>query len=175
MALFPLYLTEVLGSSVTVVGAVISAYLILDIVTRTPAGWLADRWGRRSVLLTGVALSAPPLVLMMWTRSSSTFLLLNALNGLGAGCIWPAIYATVADTYRRSERWANSPDDPTGRPLTEGDHHLLDCLRYLCMARPMAPPVTRQAAADPTLGINLIRKLRQRSDYIRPKGYVHEH
>ena len=104
MALFPLYLTEVLGSSVTVVGAVISGYLIVDIVTRTPAGWLADRWGRKSVLLIGVALSIPPLVLMMWTRSSSTFLLLNALNGLGAGCIWPAIYATVADTYRRSER-----------------------------------------------------------------------
>ncbi len=104
MALFPLYLTEVLGSSVTVVGAVISAYLIVDVVTRTPAGWLADRWGRKTILLMGVALSVPPLVLMMGARSSSTFLLLNALNGLGAGCIWPAIYATVADTYRRSER-----------------------------------------------------------------------
>jgi MFS family permease len=104
MALFPLYLTEVLGSSVTMVGAVISAYLIVDVVTRTPAGWLADRWGRKTMLLMGVALSVPPLVLMMGARSSSTFLLLNALNGLGAGCIWPAIYATVADTYRRSER-----------------------------------------------------------------------
>jgi MFS family permease len=104
MALFPLYLTEVLGSSVTVVGAVISAYLIVDVVTRTPAGWLADRWGRKSILLIGVALSIPPVVLMMGARSSRTFLLLNALNGLGAGCIWPAIYAAVADTYRRSER-----------------------------------------------------------------------
>ena len=104
MALFPLYLTEVLGSSVTVVGAVISAYLIVDVVTRTPAGWLADRWGRKSILLIGVALSIPPVALMMGARSSRTFLLLNALNGLGAGCIWPAIYAAVADTYRRSER-----------------------------------------------------------------------
>ena len=104
MALFPLYLTEVLGSSVTMVGAVISAYLIVDVVTRTPAGWLADRWGRKSILLIGVALSIPPMVLMMGARSSRTFLLLNALNGLGAGCIWPAIYAAVADTYRRSER-----------------------------------------------------------------------
>ena len=41
MALYPLYLTEILGSSVTLVGAVVSMYLIVDIATRTPAGWLA--------------------------------------------------------------------------------------------------------------------------------------
>jgi DHA1 family multidrug resistance protein-like MFS transporter len=104
MALFPLYLTEVVGSSVTVVGAVISSYLIVDIVTRTPAGWLADRWGRKAVLLAGIALSVLPLALMMRVTNAHTFLLLNAVNGLGAGCIWPAIYAGVADTYRRSER-----------------------------------------------------------------------
>jgi DHA1 family multidrug resistance protein-like MFS transporter len=104
MALFPLYLTEVLGSSVTVVGAVISSYLIVDILTRTPAGWLADRWGRKTVLLGGIALSVLPLALMMRVTNAYTFLLLNGLNGLGAGCIWPAIYAGVADTYQRSER-----------------------------------------------------------------------
>lgn len=104
MALFPLYLTEVLGSSVTVVGAVISTYLVVDIATRTPAGWLADRWGRKAVLVGGILLSILPLTLMLRVQDSRTFLLLNASNGLGAGCIWPAVYAGVADTYRRSER-----------------------------------------------------------------------
>lgn len=104
MALFPLYLTEVLGSSVTLVGAVISTYLIVDIVTRTPAGWLADRWGRKTILVGGIVLSIVPLPLMIRVQDASVFLLLNALNGLGAGCIWPAIYAGVADTYRRSQR-----------------------------------------------------------------------
>jgi MFS family permease len=50
MALLPLYLTEALGSSVTLVGAVISTYLLVDIITRTPAGWLADKWGRKRVV-----------------------------------------------------------------------------------------------------------------------------
>jgi len=104
MALFPLYLTEVLGSSVTVVGAVISTYLVVDIATRTPAGWLADKWGRKAVLVGGILLSILPLTLMLRVADPRTFLLLNALNGLGAGCIWPAVYAGVADTYRRSER-----------------------------------------------------------------------
>jgi DHA1 family multidrug resistance protein-like MFS transporter len=104
MALFPLYLTEVLGSSVTLVGAAISTYLIVDIITRTPAGWLADRWGRKRILLWGIILSIIPLPLMMSARTPQVFLLLNGLNGVGAGCIWPAIYAGVADTYRRSQR-----------------------------------------------------------------------
>ena len=104
MALFPLYLTEVLGSSVTLVGAVISTYLIVDIVTRTPAGWLADRWGRKAILVVGIVLSVVPLPLMMRVQDAHVFLLLNAVNGLGAGCIWPAIYAGVADTYQRSQR-----------------------------------------------------------------------
>jgi MFS family permease len=104
MALFPLYLTEVLGSSVTVVGAVISIYLVVDIATRTPAGWLADRWGRKAVLVGGILLSVLPLTLMLRVQDPRTFLLLNGLNGLGAGCIWPAVYAGVAHTYRRSER-----------------------------------------------------------------------
>jgi DHA1 family multidrug resistance protein-like MFS transporter len=104
MALFPLYLTEMLGSSVTVVGAVISTYLVVDIVTRTPAGWLTDRWGRKTVLAGGILLSLLPLALMLRTQDRRSFLLLNGVNGLGAGCIWPAVYAGVADTYRHSER-----------------------------------------------------------------------
>ncbi len=104
MALLPLYLTEVLGSSVTLVGAVISTYLIVDIVTRTPAGWFADRWGRKPVLLFGIILSIVPLIFMMRVATAHSFLLLNGLNGVGAGCIWPAIYAGVADTYRRGRR-----------------------------------------------------------------------
>lgn len=88
----------------TLVGAVISTYLIVDVVTRTPAGWLADRWGRKPILLFGILLSIAPLALMMGLQSPRTFLLLSGLNGLGAGCIWPAIYAAVADTYQRSQR-----------------------------------------------------------------------
>jgi DHA1 family multidrug resistance protein-like MFS transporter len=106
MALLPLYLTEVLGSSVTLAGAVVSTYLIVDIATRTPAGLMVDRWGRKRVLLCGVVLSLIPLPLMMGQRDPLSFVVLNGLNGLGAGCIWPAIYASVADTCDRSQRGA---------------------------------------------------------------------
>src|SRR5206468_10849564 len=95
LALFPLYLSEVEQESASLVALTITVYLIVDILTRTPAGWLADRFGRKRILLAGVLLSAVPLPLMMQTRDHNTFLLLNVVNGLGAGCIWPAIYASI--------------------------------------------------------------------------------
>ena len=104
LALFPLYLSEVEHESVSLVALTISVYLITDILMRTPAGWLADRVGRKPVLLAGIILSALPLPLMMQTRDTALFLLLNVVNGLGAGCIWPSIYASIADRYGPGRR-----------------------------------------------------------------------
>ena len=104
LALFPLYLADVEHESATLVALTISTYLVVDILTRAPAGWLADHIGRKPVLLAGIALSALPLPIMMQTREQNFFLLLNAVNGVGAGCIWPAIYASIADHYGKGRR-----------------------------------------------------------------------
>jgi MFS family permease len=104
LALFPLYLFEVEQESASLIALTISTYLVVDILTRTPAGWLADRLGRKPILLAGIILSLAPLPLMMQTKDQNLFLLLNAVNGLGAGCIWPSIYASIADTYGTGRR-----------------------------------------------------------------------
>ncbi len=101
IALFPLYLHEVMREGAEVIGISLSTYLIADILIRTPAGWGADRWGRKPVLLIGILFSALPLLAMPRVESATVFLALNAINGIGAGCIWPAIYASVADAYGR--------------------------------------------------------------------------
>lgn len=101
IALFPLYLREVMHEGADVIGVTLSTYLIADILVRTPAGWGADRWARKPLLVIGVICSAVPLVFMPRVESPEQFLALNALNGIGAGCIWPAIYASVADAYER--------------------------------------------------------------------------
>src|SRR5437762_6119110 len=71
LALFPLYLADVEHESATLVALTISTYLVVDILTRAPAGWLADRIGRQPVLLAGIALSALPLPIMMQTREQN--------------------------------------------------------------------------------------------------------
>ena len=101
IALFPLYLSGTMHEGADVIGLTLSTYLVADILTRTPAGWGADRIGRKPLLLLGILLSALPLVLMPRVESPALFLALNALNGIGAGCTWPAIYAAVADAYGR--------------------------------------------------------------------------
>lgn len=103
IALFPLYLHDRMHEGADVIGITLSTYLVADILTRTPAGWGADRWARRSMLVLGILLSALPLLFMPRVESREMFLLLNTVNGIGAGCIWPAIYAAVADAYRREQ------------------------------------------------------------------------
>ncbi len=101
IALFPLYLSSTMREGADVIGVTLSTYLVADILTRTPAGWSADRFGRKPLLLLGILFSALPLLLMPRVDSPTLFLALNAVNGVGAGCIWPAIYAAVADAYSR--------------------------------------------------------------------------
>ena len=101
IALFPLYLHDQMREGADVIGITLSSYLVADILTRTPAGWAAGRWGRKPVLLIGIALSAFPILIMPQVESSILFLALNAVNGIGAGCAWPSIYAAVADAYGR--------------------------------------------------------------------------
>ncbi len=101
IALFPLYLHDQMHEGADAIGVTLSSYLVTDIVMRTPAGWMTDRWARKPILLIGITLSALPLLLMPRTESPELFLILNAINGIGAGCIWPTIYAAIADAYSR--------------------------------------------------------------------------
>ncbi|MDE3087810.1 MAG: MFS transporter [Chloroflexota bacterium] len=102
IALFPLYLSANMREGADVIGITLSTYLVADILTRTPAGWGADRWARKLMLVVGILFSALPLLAMPRVDSPTLFLALNAVNGVGAGCIWPSIYAAVADAYGRA-------------------------------------------------------------------------
>lgn len=101
IALFPLYLSERMNEGAASIGITLSSYLVADILIRTPAGAAADRWARKPILIFGIALSALPLLVMPRVESPVLFLALNALNGIGAGCIWPSVYAAIADAYAR--------------------------------------------------------------------------
>lgn len=64
VTLLPLYLTRHLHEDELFVGLVASPYLFVDtLLTRTPAGLLADHWGRKPTLVLGILLSLAPLPL----------------------------------------------------------------------------------------------------------------
>jgi MFS family permease len=69
-----------------------------------PLGWLADRIGRRNVLLGGVVVAAVGTVLVAMTVDFWTITLGGFLVGLGWSAVNVASTAVLADTSRPWER-----------------------------------------------------------------------
>jgi MFS family permease len=78
--LFNLYLVEA-GASEVLVGRAIAASAVGMVVAALPAGWLADRWGRRRTLMLGAVLEGAGHLL----RASSTHPAVVLGAGFGAG------------------------------------------------------------------------------------------
>src|SRR3990170_259607 len=104
LSLVQKYLPEELGASAAFPGYAMAAYGMAKFTAQTPAGWLADRLGRRLVLSLGAFLALPALVLMMQVRQENAFLAFSALYGLSGAAIWPALLAHVADSFEPSGR-----------------------------------------------------------------------
>lgn len=98
------YLPEILNTSLAVPGYLMAAYGVSRLVSQTPAGWLADRLGRRRTLVAGLVISLAPLGLMMVARDARFFYPLVAFYGLTTSLVWPSLYAIIADDYAVSSR-----------------------------------------------------------------------
>jgi DHA1 family multidrug resistance protein-like MFS transporter len=104
LSLVQQYLPDELGASAAFPGYALAIYSLARFLWQTPAGWLADRFGRRITLALGIATAIPTLTLMMQVREGHLFLVFSALYGLGAATMWPALMAHVADTHEPSVR-----------------------------------------------------------------------
>lgn len=96
--LLPLYLTERLGSSVRLVGAVVAAFALTETFLKTAWGSVADRLGRRPLIVAGLLLSSIAPVLMSALRQAWLFIPLRVIDGAGSSALWPAASAIIADT-----------------------------------------------------------------------------
>src|SRR5229473_3553469 len=88
LPILPLYLRE-RGASYALVGVVVAAALVAQAVGQWPAGWLADRLGRREMMVAGLLLSA---------AASLVF-----VQPLGFAAAAPAERAAVADVVPPGE------------------------------------------------------------------------
>jgi MFS family permease len=104
LSLLQKYLPEELGASAAFPGYAMASYGLAKFVCQTPAGWLADRIGRRLTLSLGAFLALPAIFLMMEVRQVHLFLAFSALYGLSGAAIWPALMAHVGDTHEPSQR-----------------------------------------------------------------------
>jgi len=100
--LLPLYLKERLGASATLVGVVVATFAAVETVCKTVWGGLADRIGRRPVVIGGLLLASVAPVLMSVLRLPLAFVPLRLVDGTGSAAVWPATAAAVVD--RTDER-----------------------------------------------------------------------
>src|SRR5579884_3193809 len=72
------------GASLPIIGAMASAYLVSDFLFGYPLGWLADRWGRKQVILIGMAAQALLSALYLPVSDPVLFIVLRFLEGIAA-------------------------------------------------------------------------------------------
>jgi DHA1 family multidrug resistance protein-like MFS transporter len=98
------YLPQKVDASAALPGYALASYSLARFLWQMPAGWLADRFGRRPVLAIGIAVGIPVLAAMMLFPSAHLFLAFSGLYGLAAATMWPAFLAHVGDTNEPEAR-----------------------------------------------------------------------
>lgn len=103
----PVYLKTGLGLP-SLPGIALAAFYMAEALANSPMGILADRVGRRRLMVSGALLSVGTCLITAMLRVPkgggpgewtvvALLLLLRVGDGLGAAMLWPAVFATVGD------------------------------------------------------------------------------
>ena len=92
------------GASLAIIGAMASSYLLASFLFQYPMGWLADLWGRKPLMLCGLALQAALALLYLAVTDPILFVLLRFVEGAFAASVLPAARAVVAASVPEEQR-----------------------------------------------------------------------
>jgi MFS family permease len=98
LTFLPLYLARELGYSIMLVGAAMFALQAAGLAAAPIAGHLSDRLGRRSVVMTSMAMTAVVLVFMAFAGKSMAFIVFVAVLGFVLYAIRPVIQAWLLES-----------------------------------------------------------------------------
>ncbi len=103
LPLLPVYLKD-RGASTTTVGLVIAAFFAAGVLLQYPAGRLADRIGRRPVLLAGLICFSLASLGLALPLSPELYLVLRFVQGAGTGATTVATLAMIGDAVPLTQR-----------------------------------------------------------------------
>jgi MFS family permease len=89
--------TRRLGASDAAVGLIMAAFGVTSLLLRPLAGWGADRYGRRPLMLAGAAVFAVASLAYGWAAGVAGLVLVRLVHGCGMGLYPTAASAMVAD------------------------------------------------------------------------------
>ena len=91
-------------ASQTQLAWIVDAYSLAFAVLLLPGGALGDRYGRRRMLLLGLAVFGAGSVAAMCVSSAGALIGLRAVIGVGAALIMPATLSTITGTFPPAQR-----------------------------------------------------------------------
>jgi MFS family permease len=103
LPLLPIFIGRRGGSS-ALVGAVFAAGLLANAAIRYPAGWAADRWGTRSVILGSMAAYSVLFLAYLLPLPLPALIAVRFLHGAAAGAYWPAANGLIAEVTPPNQR-----------------------------------------------------------------------
>src|SRR5260221_6023334 len=94
------------GASLAIISAMASAFLLSNFAAQYPSGWLADRFGRRRVLVASLPVQAALSLVYLPITDPGLFVALRVVEGLAAAAVLPEARALVADAVANQRRGA---------------------------------------------------------------------
>ena len=101
--MLPVYIRH-LGGSDALAGVVMASFFAAGVVSQYPIGRLADRVGRRPVLVAGLVTYGVASISFLLPITASMAIVLRALQGLGAGAATVASLAMIASSVAVERR-----------------------------------------------------------------------
>lgn len=102
LPIFSVYAVRYPGASAALAGLAFGIYALVQSVLQIPLGWASDRWGRKPVLVGGLALFVAGSVGCALATDIYGLILARALQGTGA--VGSVAFAALADLTRPSVR-----------------------------------------------------------------------
>src|SRR2546430_12204046 len=103
LPLLPIFLGRK-GGSAALVGVVFAAGLLSNAVVRYPAGWAADRFGTRVVMVVAMLATGALFLAYLLPLPLGAFIALRFLHGAAQGAYWPAANGLIAEETQPAER-----------------------------------------------------------------------
>jgi MFS family permease len=107
VALVPLFVTDVMGRGIGVIGVVLATFAAGNALAVIPSGYLSDRMGRRTLLIAGLGASGVATVWLGFVPSLPLFLAAAAVAGAATGIFMSPLQAAVADILGSEARAGN--------------------------------------------------------------------
>ena len=106
----PVYLSKDRHFPEGTIGMIVIAFLLSETIFKSPMGQLADRWGRKRLIVIGPAITIFTAIATILVPHDIgdlevvIFIALRALDGIGVAMLWPAAFALVGETVEEDER-----------------------------------------------------------------------